>query len=114
MALATEVSDRSRRRRQVAWTLLFLFTVALALVGIAYAVLLNDVLACPTPGRDSEWGRLSWWVLPPGPRCTFTEELNGVDRVDGPGPGMSIWLAALATFALVLVRGYRRMFPLAG
>ncbi len=113
MALASRTADRAHRRRQVAWTLLFLFTVALALVGVAYAMLLDDLLACPTPGADSNWGSLSWSVLPPGPRCTFTEELNGMDLVEGPGPGMSIWLAALVTLAVVLAREFRRTFPLA-
>lgn len=113
MALVLKPKDRELRRRQVAWTLLFLFTVALTLIGIAYAMLLDDVLACPTPGADSNWGRLSWSVLPPGPRCTWTEELNGIDRVEGPGPGMSIWLAVLGTLAVVLARAYRRTFPLA-
>jgi hypothetical protein len=113
MALVPESAHRAHGRRQVVWTLLFLFTVALALVGIAYAVLLDDLLACPTPGADSDWGRLSWSVRPPGPRCTFTEELNGVDLVEGPGPGMSIWLAVSLALTVVLARAFRRTFPLA-
>lgn len=105
--------DRSRRRRQVRWTLLFLFAIALAGIGIAYALLLNDVLACPTPGRDSTYGDLSWSVLPPGPRCTWTAAEHGLDRVDGPSPVMSLWLLTLAGLAVRLVRTYRGTFPLA-
>jgi hypothetical protein len=106
--------ERRLRERQIAWTLLFLFTVALALIGIAYAMILSDVTACATPGADSNWGELSWSVLPPGPRCTFTEEANGSDRVEGPGPGMSIWIAVLVGLAAVLGRGYRRTSPVPG
>jgi len=113
VTVAQEHEHSRLRERQVLWTLLFLFTVGLALVGIAYAMVLDDFFACPTPGADSDWGRLSWSVFPPGPRCTFTEELNGIDRVDGPGPGMSIWLVVLAALTVVLAREYRRTFPLA-
>ena len=113
MTQTTEAGGGVRRRRQVGWTLLFLFTVALALIGIGYAMLLGDLTACPTPGQNSNWGEFSWSALPPGPRCTFTLEANGLNRVDGPGLGMSIWLATLIALAVVLCRTWRRTFPLA-
>ena len=88
--------------------------MAVALAGVGYGVLLDFIgdAACPTPGRDSQWGRLSWSVLPPGPKCTWTEPLHGIDRVDGPGSVMSLWLVGLGLLAVGLVRWHRRAFPL--
>ena len=88
---------------------MLLSAVGVAVVGVLYGLLLQFVgdQACPTPGRDSDWGSLSWSVLPPGPRCTWTEELNGVDRVEGPGPVMSIWLVTLALGLVVERRAHR-------
>jgi hypothetical protein len=99
----------SARRRSLIWTLVLLSAVGLAVVGVLYGLLLQFVgdLACPTPGRDSDWGSLSWSILPPGPRCTWTEELNGIDRADGPGPVMTAWLVTLALAAVVERRANR-------
>ena len=94
------VGAKGRRR---IWALVVLATLGLAVIGGLYGLLLQFVgdMACPTPGRDSEWGTLSWSVLPPGPRCTWTEELNGIDRVEGPGPVMTAWLLTLAVAVVV-------------
>lgn len=113
MARVLVAEDRQLRKRQVVWTLVFLFTVSLALIGVAYGLFVEyaDGLTCPTPGADSNWGELSWSVLPPGPRCTWSEELNGIDRVEGPGPVMSSWIVAVAGLSVGLMRAHRRTFP---
>lgn len=113
MARVLLAEDRQLRKRQVVWTLVFLFTISLALIGVAYGMFVEyaDGLTCPTPGMDSNWGELSWSVLPPGPRCTWSEELNGITRVEGPGPVMSVWLASLVILTVSLGRVYRRAFP---
>lgn len=106
--------ERWLRSRQIAWTAAFMATIGLALIGAGYGTLLAlvDGFACPTPGADSEWGELSWSVLPPGPRCTWTAELHGVDRVEGPGPVTTLWLLILAVMAAVLRREHGRSFRL--
>ena len=102
------VVDRSIWR--IGWWLGVAATLSLALLGVAYALLLDDVNACELDTGDSNYGSLSWSVLPPGPTCTYTEAANGVARSDGPGPAMTIWLLLLliASVTLVLTRDHRR------
>lgn len=114
-----ELRDAYRAGRRDAWrvtvgivvALCWFGTLALGLAYAAYLVLMGDAVCEPFPG-GSTYGTLGWSVLPPGPTCTFTEQLHGFDEVRGPTPVMSIWLLVLlvAGVAIALV-GWRRMFP---
>ena len=97
------------RGRPLAWWGTLLAMIGLAGVGLLYGAFLVfiDDLACPTQGADSNWGQLSWSFMPPGPRCTWTQEMNGINRIQGPGPVMSVWLLVLIGLTIVLVRWSR-------
>ena len=90
------------------WTTLWwaglVATVTVALTG---ALLLSyvdgDATYCALDGADSNYGVASLSLFPPGPECTYTRSLNGVDRVDGPGPATSIWLATLIIAGTALI-----------
>lgn len=88
--------------------------VLVALVGTAWGALViaQDDFYCPHPTRDSDYGELSWSVLPPGPQCTWsTESGNHVDDARGPTPVMSVWLATLAVLGWCVVRTAYRIRP---
>lgn len=76
---------------------------AILLFGLAYAAFVNYMgeLGCAASAGDSNYGRRDWSVLPPGPTCTYTSDLNGFDRVDGPTPIMFIWIVGLVLGAAV-------------
>lgn len=101
--------------RSKRWAVIILgagWTVFL-LVGLSYAALVQWMgdLDCEASVGDSNYGSRGWSALPPGPTCTFTRELNGFARVDGPTPVMTVWLVVLALGAvayLALVRRPRR------
>lgn len=83
-------------------------------LGLAYAgfLQLGGDTSCEASPGESNYGTFGWSVVPPGPTCTFTEELNGFDEVRGPTPVMSIWLLVLLVGALVVVPLVRRwVFP---
>ena len=85
-------------------------TLFVALAGLAWAtVVVDDELYCELEQGDSNFGTVSWSLLPPGPKCTYTVAMNGLDRVEGPGPVTSIWVSALvmATGVLVATRDAR-------
>ena len=98
---------------KVAWLLLLLATLGVWTVGLACWLLLfwlqSEGLACEYRG-SSIYGEPGWSVLPPGPTCTWTEEVHGFDRASGPGPWMSIWLLVATVFAFVLWRWGRKLF----
>jgi len=76
---------------------------AVLLVGIAYAILINDNdLYCEPANGLSDYGDFAWSLFPPGPTCTFGE------AVRGPTPVMSIWLIALVVGAVLCVELLRR------
>lgn len=91
--------------RLVMTVVLGLGWLAVAGIGVAYAVmlqLLGDAGCEPTPG-SSTYGTFEWSILPPGPTCTFTMVPHGFDAVRGPTPVMSIWLLVLAVWAVAIV-----------
>ncbi len=82
---------------------------AVLLVGIAYAILINDSdVYCEPADGSSNYGDFAWSVFPPGPTCTFNEAVHGFDEVRGPNPGMSIWLIALVVGAVLCIELLRR------
>jgi len=95
MGRASKAGRRSGRRWVVAAAVAAIFWFALAIlgtVGLASVAVLGDA-ACEK--SESNYGKLSWSTIPPGPVCTWTTSLNGVDEVAGPGPIMSLWLVSL-------------------
>jgi hypothetical protein len=64
-------------------------------------------LGCELQATDSNYGRRSWSAVPPGPVCTYTTEVNGVDKVDGPSPVTSLWLLTLLMLAIAFVVSLR-------
>jgi len=78
---------------------------AVLLMGLGYAVLLQLLgdAACSLDPSGSNYGELGWSVVPPGPTCTFTHELHGIDEVRGPTPVMSVWILVLVAGAVALV-----------
>lgn len=86
-----------------AWTVLLL-------AGLAHGALIEMMgdSRCEATVGDSNYGAHGWSTLPPGPTCTFTTEVNGFARVDGPTPVMTVWLAVLALGALAYLALVRR------
>lgn len=82
----------------VAW----LLTLA-AGMGYALLVQLRGSTYCEPSEGSSQYGDLSWSVLPPGPTCRFSQEVHGFDATRGPTPVMSIWIAALLLGACVIL-----------
>lgn len=74
------------------------------LLGLAWGsfVVLADDLYCERTPGSSDYGDLSWSIVPPGPQCSWP----GAD-VRGPTPVMSAWLLfllALGGLAVWLAR----------
>lgn len=67
-------------------------------------VLFAGDAGCARRTGDSNYGRLEWSAVPPGPRCVSTKQLNGVDASDGPGWEESAYLIVLVTGGLALLR----------
>jgi hypothetical protein len=85
--------------------------LVLAGIGIGWGIAIEVLDDGYCEQGDSNYGELSWSVVPPGPVCTWTAEANGLDEVRGPTPVMSIWLAAvvgLGALAVWGIRGVRR------
>jgi hypothetical protein len=79
-------------------------TLALAVGGVLYLSYVDgDATYCALDGADSNYGEASLSLWPPGPECEYTASLNGVDRVDSPGPATSIWIVTVAAMTVVLV-----------
>lgn len=63
----------------------------------AWVALLGD-LGCEA--GDSNYGDLEWSVVPPSPRCVWTEEENGFTAEDDPSLAWSVWLLAVAALSV--------------
>jgi hypothetical protein len=68
----------------------------LLLIGLGWAVLVHLLGSNVCQLGDSNYGELSWSVLPPGPVCTWTAERDGFDYVEGPSHVVSVWLLVIA------------------
>jgi hypothetical protein len=105
---------RNDGRADLVWSVLAGFALlALVLVGIIGAgglvfIAAQGSLGCELQATDSNYGRRSWSAVPPGPVCTYTTEVNGVDTVDGPSPVTSLWLLTLLMLAIAFVFSLRR------
>ena len=102
------VTQRGRIVVAVAAVLVWFGALTLGLGAIA-VLELDAGLLCERAGSDANYGQVEWSLLPPGPRCRWTEEINGVDAVEEPGPLTSIWLAALVGLGLPVVWAIRRV-----
>lgn len=78
-------------------------------LGAVAVVELGGGVFCERANSDSNYGEMEWSLLPPGPRCRWTEEFNGVDTAEGPGPLMSVWLAAVVGLGGLAVWAVRRV-----
>lgn len=119
-AMSIMESDAPRARMRLTGRRRGLAIVAVAgwaavlLFGLLYAGLIQLVgdAGCEAGVGDSNYGTRGWSVVPPGPTCEYTQEMNGFARVDGPTPIMSLWLGGLVLGVfgyLVLVRRARRI-----
>ncbi len=100
VAAAVPIFASSRRWRLLA-VIAGLSCLGILLIGLAWGALITflDWGYC---GRgDSNYGKLGWSLLPPGPTCTWTVESNGVDASWGPTPVMTIWLITLILLGVV-------------
>jgi hypothetical protein len=102
---------RYHLRAVVLGAVALVFTLCLLL--LAWVVDFLDFMNCAVDGFDSNYGELEWSVLPPGPQCVYTEEVNGFDAVVGPSwmwsvgvliDGVLIALTAHALVGLLSVR----------
>lgn len=94
---------------RVSAVLLVLGWTGLLLLGLGWrAFVAADDLYCEHSTGDSNFGELSWSIVPPGPVCTWTTERNGFDERYGPTPVMSIWLLALLVIGGLVVWVTRR------
>jgi hypothetical protein len=89
------------------WVGLLLTWLAVTLLGVTaiWARAWVGDLGCEANQGDSNYGELQWSMLPPGPKCVFTEEANGYAATEGPSPAWSVWFlgdVALLVFTLKL------------
>jgi hypothetical protein len=57
---------------------------------------------------DSNYGQLSWSVLPPGHTCTWTAQDNGFDATEGPGWQGSAYIIVMAVGGVTILALQRR------
>lgn len=69
-------------------------TITLAGLGAATWVALLGDMGCEA--GDSNYGDLEWSVVPPSPRCVWTERENGFAAKEDPSLGWSLWLVVVA------------------
>lgn len=104
LCLATYHAIASRRRSgsQLANGLI-VATLVVVFTGCAYGARLEQVgdINCQQADGVYVLGEFGWSISPPGPTCTFTLEEHGFDETRGPTPVMSVWLALVATGAVV-------------
>jgi hypothetical protein len=94
-----QAAKRGRRHLRIA----IAFVAALAWLGllaigvlVMVAIEVAPELWCDHPLHDSDYGEMSWSILPPGPMCTWSvENGNLVNDTRGPGPAFSLWLLSL-------------------
>jgi hypothetical protein len=73
---------------------------------VAFVNFFGDSM-CPSRLRDSDAGKLSWSVLPPGHRCVWTKAMNGYDATEGPGWEASAYLVFMVVSGVAIVRVFR-------
>lgn len=83
--------------------------MAIAIVGLGWAALIDFLGDTYCERGDSNYGELSWSRLPPGPVCSWTEQRNGFTETYGPTPVMAIWLLALLVLGFIALRFIRRI-----
>jgi hypothetical protein len=95
------ISPEARRALILGWVL----WVVVGVAGIAVVDASSD-LWCEHEAGDSEFGELSWSIVPFGPVCTWHQRVNGFDERRGPYPFGTIWVLGVAAgpVAYVLVR----------
>ena len=88
----------------------FIIVMLVGLAGLALIGVSGD-LGCELQGSDSNYGALSWSVVPPGPVCTYTQAENGVDEVDGPASTTSLWILSLLGLGIASGWSVRKAVP---
>ena len=85
------------------------FLLLFAGIGVFAIVALAGDAVCASPRYgDSNYGRMTWSVLPPGHRCTYTRELNGYDDKPGPSLYPSAYLLVLVVSGALVLRVARQ------
>ena len=93
LVLRPETVDEPRRRR-IGLLAAGLFVVA-AVVAVAWVGIVSTFGDSWCERSDSNYGSLSWSVLPPGHVCTWTADANGFSGVEGPGWQGSVYVVGL-------------------
>ena len=93
----------------IAW----LVCLVVGLGVVAFVNFFGDSM-CPSRLRDSDDGKLSWSVLPPGHRCVWTKAMNGYDATEGPGWEASAYLVLMVVSGVAIVRVFRPAAAAAG
>lgn len=97
------MADTHRRRTAIAALLVIGWSV-ITLAGAGTGALLSSMgdLNCEADPadaragfRDSNYGRMEWSFVPPGPHCVWTVRMNGFAASDRPSPVWSLWLLAV-------------------
>ena len=107
--MTTTGTVRSRRLLRTARRVVvavWIVWVSIGVLGIAATQELGD-LGCEHETGDSNYGELSWSVVPFGPVCTWAIEANGIDDRDGPSLAGSIWILGVLAGPAVYI-GLRR------
>ena len=82
-------------------------------LGVGWVTLLSVLgnLACPHETSDSNYGTLRWSLIPPGSKCVWTEERNGLEDEDGPGLTGTAYVSAMAVGAALVVVLRKAAYP---
>ena len=77
--------------------------IALPLLLVLGAWFLSSDFDCEVTPGDSNFGTAEWTWLPVGTACRWTEELNGVDRLEAPGWLLTVVVAVTGLVGIVLL-----------
>lgn len=103
------MADQHRRGTAIAAVLVISWLV-ITFAGAGYGAAISSMgdLGCeadpedaPVGFRDSNYGRMEWSSVPPGPRCVWTIEVNGFAASDRPSPIWSLWLLTVIVLGLL-------------
>lgn len=113
------MEDRRRSKRLTALAVGILWCT-IATPGLVGALLISysEPVYCAAPtdagGSVYDIGELSWSVVPPGPRCTWTNRPGGIDRTQGPSPVWSMWVLILLVLGSLGMRALCRSIRVPG
>ena len=108
------MADKHRRQAAIA-ALLVISWLVISFAGAGAAAVLSgmggagceaDPADAPVGFRDSNYGRMEWSSVPPGPHCVWTVEVNGFAASDRPSPIWTLWLLTVVVLGLLAWRQF--------